>query len=222
MFYYIHGADKQDASSIQAAFNYTGLTNIKKLKIAYIRNYLDTLADNSTDKQTLKTIQAMGAQLIPIRFPDSLHGNEILSLIIGAEAAAVFDQLTRSSKDDEMVQQNRDRWPNIFRTSQFIPAVDYINACRLRYRIMQKMDPFIDEYDIIIAPPETGDQLALTNLTGNPSVTLPNGFLPGGLPSGITFYWKTFWRSDSARFFESLSGSNRVSTKTPFRLFTIT
>jgi len=215
VFYYIHGADKQDASSIQAAFNYTGLTNIKKLKIAYIRNYLDTLADNSTDKQTLKTIQAMGAQLIPIRFPDSLHGNEILSLIIGAEAAAVFDQLTRSSKDDEMVQQNRDRWPNIFRTSQFIPAVDYINACRLRYRIMQKMDPFIDEYDIIIAPPETGDQLALTNLTGNPSVTLPNGFLPGGLPSGITFIGKHFGEATLLAFSKAYQDQTGFQLKHP-------
>jgi Asp-tRNA(Asn)/Glu-tRNA(Gln) amidotransferase A subunit family amidase len=57
VFYYIHGADKQDASSIQAAFNYTGLVNIKKLKIAYISNYIDTLPDNSTDKQTLKAIR---------------------------------------------------------------------------------------------------------------------------------------------------------------------
>ena len=215
VFYYIHGADKQDASSIQAAFNYTGLTNIKKLKIAYISNYIDTLPENSTEKQTLKAIQAMGVGLIPIRFPDSLHGNEILSLIIGAESAAAFDQLTRTSKDDEMVQQNRDRWPNVFRTSQFIPAVDYINACRLRYRIMQKLDPFIDEYDIIIAPPETGDQLALTNLTGNPSVTLPNGFLPGGLPSGITFIGKHFGEATLLAFSKAYQDQTGFQLKHP-------
>ena len=134
----------------------------------------------------------MGARLIPFYFPDSLHGNEMLSLIIGAESAAAFDQLTRTSGDDEMVQQNKDRWPNTFRTSQFVPAVDYINACRMRYLVMKKMDPALDAFDIIIAPPETGDQLAITNLTGNPSVTIPNGFLPNGMPASISFIGKHF------------------------------
>ena len=134
----------------------------------------------------------MGARLVPISFSDSLHGDELLSLIIGAESAAAFDPLTRSNMDDEMVQQNKDRWPNTFRTSQFVPAVDYINACRMRYQIMKKMDPLIDGYDIIITPPETGDQLAITNLTGNPSVTLPNGFLPNGMPASISFIGKHF------------------------------
>jgi Asp-tRNA(Asn)/Glu-tRNA(Gln) amidotransferase A subunit family amidase len=192
VFYYTHGADKQDASSIQFAFNYKSPVDIKKLKIAYISNYIDTLPANSLEKQTLNVLKEMGTQLIPITFPDSLHGNEILSLIIGAESAAAFDQLTRSSRDDEMVQQNRDRWPNTFRSARFVPAVEYINACRLRYKIIQKMDSVIDQYDIIIAPPETGDQLAITNLTGNPSVTLPIGFLPNGLPVGISFIGKHF------------------------------
>jgi Asp-tRNA(Asn)/Glu-tRNA(Gln) amidotransferase A subunit family amidase len=192
VFNYMHGADESDVSSIQFAFNYSGSVDVKKLKIAYISNYIDTLPDNSTEKQTLKTLKEMGARLIPIQFPDSLHGDEMLSLIVGAESAAAFDPLTRSSKDDEMVQQNKDRWPNTFRTSQFVPAVDYLNACRMRYLIMKKMDPLIDAYDIIITPPETGDQLALTNLTGNPSITLPNGFLPNGMPASISFIGKHF------------------------------
>ena len=192
VFYYIHGADEQDASSISRVFNYTGSTDFKKLKIAYVSNYIDTLPAGSTEKQTLIVLKAMGAELIPFSFPDSLHGDELLSLIIGAESAAAFDPLTRSSKDDEMVQQNKDRWPNTFRTSQFVPAVDYINACRMRYLIMKKMDPVLDGYDIIIAPPETGDQLAITNLTGNPSITIPNGFLSNGMPASISFIGKHF------------------------------
>lgn len=192
VFHYIHGADKTDASSIQAAFNYTGKVNIRNLKIAYAKNYIDSLPDNSTEKQTLMVLKKMGAILTPFDFPDDLHGDEILGLIICAEAAAAFDPLTRSSKDDEMVQQNKDRWPNIFRAARFIPAVEYINACRLRYQIMKKMSPLINQFDIIIAPPETGDQLAITNLTGNPSVTVPNGILPNGLPASISFIGKHF------------------------------
>ena len=215
VFYYIHGADKQDASSINAAFNYTGLVNMKKLKVAYISNYIDTLPENSPEKQTLKAVREMGVQLIPIHFPDSLHGDEILSLIIGVESAAAFDVLTRSSRDDEMVQQNKDRWPNTFRTSRFVPAVEYINACRMRYLIMKKMDPVIDGYDIIITPPETGDQLAITNLTGNPSVTLPNGFLPNGLPAGISFIGKHFGEAELLAFAKAYQQHTGFQLKHP-------
>jgi len=192
VFYFIHGADQEDASSISRAFNYSGSVDIKKLKVAYISNYIDTLPANSPEKQTLAVLKEMGVQLVPLFFPDSLHGDEMLSLIVCAESAAAFDLLTRSSADDEMVQQNKDRWPNTFRAARFVPAVEYLNACRLRYQIMKKMDPLIDRYDVIITPPETGDQLAITNLTGNPSVTLPNGFLPNGMPSGISFIGKHF------------------------------
>jgi Asp-tRNA(Asn)/Glu-tRNA(Gln) amidotransferase A subunit family amidase len=212
VFNYIHGADQSDASSIQFAFNYTGLVNLKKLKIAYISNYIDSLPAGSPEKQTLTRLKEMGAQLIPLNFPNNLHGDEILSLIIGAESAAAFDLLTRSSKDDEMVQQARDRWPNTFRTARFVPAVEYINACRVRYQIMKKMDPLIDEYDIIIAPPETGDQLAITNLTGNPSVTIPNGFLPNGMPASISFIGKHFGESTLLAF------ANAYQQKTGFHL----
>ena len=215
VFFYIHGADKTDASSINAAFNYTGSTDIKKLRIAYVRNYIDTLPANSNEKQTLITLKKMGAQLIPFTFPDSLHGDDLLSLIIGAESAAAFDALTRSSADDEMIQQNRDRWPNTFRTSRFVPAVEYINACRMRYQIMKKMDPVLDRYDIIIAPPETGDQLAITNLTGNPSVTLPNGFLPNGMPVSITFIGKHFGEATLLAFAKAYQQQTGFHLKHP-------
>jgi Asp-tRNA(Asn)/Glu-tRNA(Gln) amidotransferase A subunit family amidase len=215
VFYYMHGADQIDASSIQFAFNYTGLVNLKQLKIAYVSNYIDTLSAESTEKQTLIRLKKMGAQLIPISFPDNLHGDEILSLIICAESAAAFDLLTRSSKDDEMVQQAKDRWPNTFRTARFVPAVEYINACRVRYQIMKKMDPVIDDYDIIIAPPETGDQLAITNLTGNPSVTIPNGFLPNGMPASITFIGKHFGEATLLAFAKAYQQQTGFHLKHP-------
>ena len=137
----------------------------------------------------------------------------MLSLIICAESAAAFDLLTRSSADDEMVQQNKDRWPNTFRAARFVPAVEYLNACRMRYQIMKKMDPLIDGYDVIVTPPETGDQWAVAT-DGDPPVTLPNGFLPNGMPSGITFIGKHFDEADLTRFCKSISGTYRVSFKT--------
>lgn len=215
VFNYVHGADKFDASSIDAAFNYTSVIDISKLKIAYTKNYIDTLPKNSTEKQTLSTLKEMGAKITPFEFPDTLHGDEILSLIISAEGAAAFDPLTRSNRDDEMVQQNKDRWPNIFRAARFIPAVEYINACRLRYSIMQKMDAILDKYDVIIAPPETGDQLAITNLTGNPSITLPNGFSANGMPTSITFIGKHFGEATLLAFAKAYQEKTRFNQKHP-------
>jgi Asp-tRNA(Asn)/Glu-tRNA(Gln) amidotransferase A subunit family amidase len=215
VFYYIHGADQEDASSIDRAFNYSYLTDIKKLKVAYVSNYIDTLPVSSPEKQTLAVLKELGVKLIPLYFPDTLHGDEMLSLIVCAESAAAFDLLTRSSADDEMVQQNKDRWPNTFRAARFVPAVEYLNACRVRYQIMKKMDPLIDAFDIIITPPETGDQLAITNLTGNPSVTIPNGFLKNGMPSGITFIGKHFGEANLLAFAKAYQERTGFQLKHP-------
>ena len=215
VFNYIHGADNEDASSINAAFNYTCKVDISKLKIAYAKNYIDTLTENSNEKQTLVILKKMGAKLIPFEFPDSLHGDDILSLIVGVESAAAFDPLTRYNKDDEMVQQNKDRWPNIFRSSRFVPAVEYINACRLRYEIMKKMDPILDKFDVIIAPPEVGDQLAITNLTGNPSITLPNGTLPNGMPASISFIGNHFGEATLLAFAKAYQQQTGFHLKHP-------
>lgn len=215
VFYYIHGADNKDASSINFAFNYTDHVDLKTLKIAYIKNYIDTLPENSTEKETLKMLRKMGATVTGINFPDNLHGDETLNLIIGVESATAFDPLTRSNRDEEMVQQNKDRWPNIFRTSRLVPAVEYLTACRVRYQIMKQMDKFIDQYDVIIAPPETGDQLAITNLTGNPSITLPNGKLSNKMPASITFIGKHFGEAKLLAFTKAYQEYTGYNLKHP-------
>jgi len=157
----------------------------------------------------------MGATVTGINFPDNLHGDETLNLIVGVESATAFDPLTRSNKDEEMVQQNKDRWPNIFRTSRLVPAVEYLTACRVRYQIMKQMDKFIDQYDVIIAPPETGDQLAITNLTGNPSITLPNGKLLNNMPASITFIGKHFGEAKLLAFTKAYQEYTGYNLKHP-------
>jgi Asp-tRNA(Asn)/Glu-tRNA(Gln) amidotransferase A subunit family amidase len=215
VFTYLHGGDSTDASSRTMPFNYTGKINLSRMKIAYARNYIDTLNENSPEKQTLLILKKMGARLIPVDFPDDLHGNDILSLIIGVESAAAFDKLTRSNRDDEMVQQNKDRWPNTFRTARFVPAVEYVNACRMRTVIMQKVDPFIAQYDIIVAPPETGDQLAITNLTGHPSVTLPVGYHPDGTPGSISFIGQLYGEAELLAFAKAFQDATPYNKEHP-------
>jgi Asp-tRNA(Asn)/Glu-tRNA(Gln) amidotransferase A subunit family amidase len=215
VFAYVHGGDSIDASSRTMPFNYTGKVDVARLKIAYARNYIDTLNENSPERQTLLILKKMGARLTPVDFPDDLHGNDVLSLIVGVESAAAFDQLTRSNRDDEMVQQNKDRWPNTFRTARFVPAVEYVNACRMRTSIMQKIDPFISQYDIIIAPPETGDQLAITNLTGHPSVTLPVGYHSDGTPGSISFIGQLYDEADLLAFAKAFQDATPYNKEHP-------
>ena len=215
VFAYIHGGDSTDASSRTMPFNYTGRIVLSKLKIAYTRNYIDSLPENSPEKQTLQILRKLGARLIPVDFPDDLRGNDLLSLIIGVESAAAFDKLTRTNQDDEMVQQNKDRWPNTFRTARFVPAVEYVNACRMRRAIMQKVDPFISQYDIIIAPPETGDQLAITNLTGHPSVTLPVGYKSDGTPGSISFIGQLYGEARLLAFAKAFQDATPYNKQHP-------
>ena len=215
VFAYIHGTDGEDASARNMPFNYTGNIDLHKLKIAYASNYIDTLPADSPEKHTLDILRKLGASIVPFVFPDTLHGDAILGLIIGAESAAAFDPLTRSNQDDAMVQQKKDRWPNVFRTARFVPAVEYINACRMRYRIMQEVDPVLNQFDIVIAPPETGDQLAITNLIGYPSVTLPVGFDKNGMPQSISFIGKLYDEASLLAFAKAFQDATSFHKKHP-------
>jgi Asp-tRNA(Asn)/Glu-tRNA(Gln) amidotransferase A subunit family amidase len=109
----------------------------------------------------------------------------IIGTVIGAESAAAFDELTRSNKDDLITRQDKNFWPNSFRVSRFIPAVEYINANRHRYALMLAMQAFMKNYDVIIAP-SFSSQLPITNLTGHPVVCMPIAMNANGLPDSIT------------------------------------
>ncbi len=188
VFASIHGSDVYDRASRTMPFNYTGIVNLKNIKVAYAKNYIDTLSDNSAEKGVIKTLRDAGVQVTGIDFPSNLHTSDLLTTIWAAESAAAFDPLTRSGKDSEMVQQWQSRYPNMFRSARFIPAVEYLNVCRVRYLVMQQAFPLLSKYDIIIVPSMADEPMALTCLTGNPCITLPSGLpVMGGAPPSITF-----------------------------------
>lgn len=188
VFASIHGSDTYDRSSRTMPFNYTGNVDLKKIKVAYAKNYIDTLPGNSAEKEVIKTLRNAGVQVTAIDFPSNLHTNDLLTTIWAAEAGAAFDDLTRSGKDSEMVQQWQSRYPNMLRSARFIPAVEYLTICRLRYMVMQQAYPLLSKYDIIIVPSLADEPMALTCLTGNPCITLPAGMpTPGSAPPSITF-----------------------------------
>jgi Asp-tRNA(Asn)/Glu-tRNA(Gln) amidotransferase A subunit family amidase len=110
-----------------------------------------------------------------------------LSFILSAEAGAAFDELTRSGRDDELVRQIENAWPNVFRQSRTIPAVEYIQANRMRTLVMREMDRILDGLDCWVSPSFGGSNLLLTNLTGHPTVVVPNGFRSNRTPTSVTW-----------------------------------
>ena len=194
VFHYVKGTDGKDASAVNMPFNYSVKKDVKKLRIAYAKNYFDRIRDTSANEwKVLKAFEKMGVQLIPVIFPDSgVYNFDIVGITIGAESAAAFDELTITGLDDQLTRQNKNAWPNYFRTARLIPAVEYINATRHRYLLMQHMQTFFETVDVVITPTYGGSQLAITNLTGHPALCMPTGFNQRKLPTSITFVGKLY------------------------------
>jgi Asp-tRNA(Asn)/Glu-tRNA(Gln) amidotransferase A subunit family amidase len=115
-----------------------------------------------------------------------------MNAVISAECAASFDELTRSNLDDKLTAQTKNDWPNQFRVSRFISAVDYINANRYRYILMQNINAVVNQFDAIICPTWSGNQNTITNLTGHPALCMPTGFDKDHLPTSITLVGKLY------------------------------
>ena len=190
VFNAIYGVDGEDQTLYDIPFSYTGNINFKKFRFGYIKNDFDSLKQNKNiADSTLSILKQLGATLIPVTLPK--YPINDISIILTAEAGAAFDELTRNGGDDLMVRQIKDAWPNVFRASRFIPAVEYIQANRVRYIIIQEVQKIFDSIDVYVAP-SFSDNLLLTNLTGHPCVVIPNGFTNDEHPTSISFTGKLF------------------------------
>lgn len=193
VYYYIKGTDGKDVAAVDHAFNYNPKQDIKKLKIAYAENFFAPLQKEAAEWRVLEKYRSLGVELIPMQFPDStLYPFNIIDIILSAESAAAFDELTRTNRDDLIERQDKNFWPNIFRTARTIPAVEYINANRYRYLLCEKMHELMKNYDVVIVPTFAGRQLSITNLSGHPVVCMPIGFNARGLPQSITLIGKLY------------------------------
>jgi Asp-tRNA(Asn)/Glu-tRNA(Gln) amidotransferase A subunit family amidase len=129
--------------------------------------------DRRFNDAALEKLRAMGVDLIPIEMPKFPY--DAMVMMLESEAAAAFDELTRSGRDRLLTEQGADDWPNSFRSARFLPAVEYIQASRARRLAMDAVGKVFSEFDVIVAP-TFSQQLVITNLTGHPALILPNGF----------------------------------------------
>ncbi len=188
----IRGTDGLDHHVRDASFNYSAKTSIKKLKVGYLKTLFDAdYPTKANDQKTLDVLKSLGVELIPVELPADIPVDAI-RLMLSAEAAAAFDELTRSNRDSLLTDQRKFAWPNTFRTARFIPAVEYINASRIRHQLIQDYYTKTKDFDVIVSPSFGGTQLLTTNLTGHPCVVVPNGFTEKGNPTSISFLGKLF------------------------------
>ena len=190
VFNAIYGPDANDPTTlVDAPFRYAPVASLKKMRIGYVRKGFESNYPNrANDSLTLAMLRSLGAELVAIDLPTNVPANRI-SFLLGVEAAAAFDDLTRTNRDDLLVRQTKNSWPNSFRSARLVPAVEYIQANRARTRLINDMAQVLKtaNVDVYVSPTYAGGNLTLTNLTGHPCVVLPNGFTKQNLPTSITF-----------------------------------
>ncbi len=170
----INAYDRGDPGSVRAPFAFDAARPARGLRLGYDPAWFEGERVTDVDRFTLDTARSLGMELVEIELPDLPYDS--LIVILFAEAAAAFEELTLSGRDDQLVRQDPDAWPNSFRQARFISAVDYVQAQRLRRRVMAIMKEAFDGIDAMISP-SSGPLLMITNLTGHPSLTLRTGFL---------------------------------------------
>lgn len=191
VFAAIRGPDGIDPTVREAGFPYDPDASLADLRLGYLEgDFRGAYPGVENDARVLDALREAGYRLAPVSLPDVPV--DALGFILETEAAAAFDALTRSGRDDLMVRQVRDAWPNVFRAARFVPAVEYIQANRLRVRLIEGLQAMLADLDVVLTPCLGGAALVATNLTGHPMIVVPTSLGPDALPRGICLIGRPF------------------------------
>lgn len=194
----IRGRDPRDPSTLDAAFPYVAGRGLGGLRIGYHKSAFESDYPNKAqDQAVLDVYRKAGAELIAIDLPAT---EEVIPLLVllSAECAAAFQTLTLENRDDLLVRQDEDAWPNTFRAGNTVPAAAYIQANRLRTRLIERMRSVFEKVDVYITPSFQGSTIYLTNFTGHPCIALPNGFAEDGTPVSFTVVGNLYGEAEMA------------------------
>lgn len=182
------GPDGQDPSVRPVSFAWDVThDDLQGLRIGMIESaFAASGADATLHRAALQVFGELGVAPIPVELPEHLPLAS-LRVILPAEAAAVFDDLTRSGRDAQLVAQGPGAWPNTFRSARFIPAVEYLQANRIRTQLIRAMEDLFQQIDVLVAPSFAQDLLLASNLSGHPCVALPSGVRADGTATSLSF-----------------------------------
>jgi Asp-tRNA(Asn)/Glu-tRNA(Gln) amidotransferase A subunit family amidase len=185
IFAAIQGLDPEDNTTVDRGFTYPCDRPLSSLKVGYV----DSTVRKMDDREEIRVLRDLGVNLVPVKLPTQ-KASRIVNTILTAEAGASFDELTRKG-----IREGIGAWPSTFQEAQFIPAVEYLRASRVRSQLMAEMDTIMKDIDAIVA----GNDLVLTNLTGHPQVVMPFNYqVQDGktTPRSITFTGHLYGESE--------------------------
>lgn len=192
----IQGPDGRDPTVIAAPLALRPDSDPVALRVGYLAELFeeDEGPSAALDRAALGVLREAGLTLVPVTLPARVTAP--LAIILAAEAAAAFQELTLSGRDALLARQIRNAWPNVFRAAAFIPAVEYVQANRQRLLLMRDFAAIFAAVDVYVTPSFGGDGLLMTNLTGHPQLVVPNGFLPDGAPHSLSFVGRLFGEAE--------------------------
>ncbi len=231
----ITGPDNQDTASVPSHLNFDANAPISGLKVGYFPAWMKEAPATDVDRAALAAIKTLGMTPVEVTLPDWPYDS--LDLILFAEAAAAFEELTLSHQVDQLKAQVPDAWPNTFRQSRFLSAVDFVQTDRFRRMVAQEMARIMTEVDLLLVPSLRDEMLTLTNFTGHPSLTFRAGFVevaearsdwapdpakplpqfnpPRRVPHGVTLIGRLFDEGTIARAGIALERHFNAASETP-------
>ena len=207
----------------------------RRLRVGYVPAWMTEAPATDVDRAALAALGTLGMTATPVTFPDWPYDS--LNLILFAEAAAAFEELTLSGRADQLRAQVPDAWPNLFRASRFLSAVDFVQADRLRRKVAGEMARVMASVDVLLVPSLRDEMLVISNNTGHPSLTLRTGFVrvsearsdwapdpahplpkftpPRRVPHGVTLIGRLFDEGTVARVGMALERAAGVAGERP-------
>ena len=197
----ITGPDAGDVSSVPSMLDFDASESVKGLRVGYFPAWMKEAPATDVDREALETVKKVGMVPVEVSLPDWPY--QSLDLILFAEGAAAFEQLTLSGGLNQLHEQTYDAWPNLFRQSRFLSAVDFVQADRLRRKVCEEMARVFEQVDLLLVPSLRDDILTITNHTGHPSLTMRAGFVEVAEA-------RTDWAPDPSRPLPKFSPPRRV------------
>ena len=231
----IQGPDVGDLDSVGAKLEYDSAAPVKGLRVGYFPGWMKEAPATDVDRAALAVLEKLGMKLVPVSLPDWPYNS--LNTILFAESAAAFEEQTLDGRLDQLKAQVPDAWPNTFRQSRFLSAVDFVQADRLRRKVAMEMARVMGEVDLVLVPSLRDEMLTISNHTGHPSLTVRTGwvevtearsdwapdpanplpkFSPARrVPHGVTLIGRLFEEGTIARVGLALERASAVTGKHP-------
>jgi len=171
----ISGTDPGDLSSVPSKLDYDSHAGVQGLRVGYFPAWMKKAPATDVDRAALETVKKLGMTAVEVSLPDWPYSS--LEVILFAEAAAAFEEITLNHQVDQLKAQVPDAWPNLFRQSRFLSAVDFVQSDRFRRKVAMEMARVFSQVDLLLVPSLRDEMLDISNFTGHPSLTLRAGFV---------------------------------------------